>query len=61
MSKVVKHLLVNPKTGKRTFTVCVQTDLAKTENFHWNTVFHVYNSNKDYHQLMTDEVKKLVW
>jgi hypothetical protein len=61
MNKVVKKIQVNPNTGKRSLTICVQTDIAKTENFHWNNIYHVYNSIKDYHQLMTEELKHIVW
>lgn len=53
-------MLKNPNTGKRSYNVSVMVN-GQVEIFRWNTVFHLYNSTKNYSQLAKEQVKDVVW
>ena len=61
MITTVKKLQKNPLTGKTARTIAVPDAFGKNEMFRWNAIYRVYNSTKNYHQLMSDELNRAVW
>ena len=54
MSETIKKMIKNPNTGKRMKYVYVTIENAGW--FSWNSVYHVYNSVKNFSQLESKHI-----
>lgn len=64
-NKPVKNLIVNPKTGKKAKEIrLVHLEdgvYIEYDFYRWNSVYRVYNSNKNYSQLYESQLKDVFW